>query len=58
MPSPDERANYRLIGEGEGMHWPALDEDISVEGVIAGRPSGESQRSFAAWLQARSANGA
>lgn len=56
--SPAERADHRLIGEGEGIHWPALDEDISVEGVIAGRPSGESQRSFAAWLQARATGAA
>jgi hypothetical protein len=54
--SPAERANYRLIGGGEGIHWPALDEDISVEGVIAGRPSGESQQSFTRWLQSRSTN--
>ena len=39
----DERANWRLIGLGEGIHWPALDEDISVEGLVAGRRSGESQ---------------
>lgn len=48
-----ERNNWRLIGGGEGIHWPDLDEDISVEGVLAGRPSGESQRSFKGWLAAR-----
>ena len=42
----DERKRWRLIGRGEGIHWPDLDEDISVEGLLAGRPSGESQRSF------------
>jgi len=52
--SPDERANHRLIGEGEGIHWPDLDEDVSVENILAGRPSGEGSRSFARWLQARS----
>lgn len=48
-----ERDNWQLIGAGEGIHWPDLDEDLSVEGLIAGRPSQESQRSFKRWLQAR-----
>lgn len=48
-----ERANWRLIGGGEGIHWPDLDEDISVENVLFGQPSGESQRSFKKWLEAR-----
>jgi hypothetical protein len=48
-----ERSNWRLIGKGEGIHWPDLDEDISVEGILFGRPSGESQRSFKRWLEAR-----
>src|SRR5436305_5194982 len=48
-----ERAAWRLIGRGEGIHWPQLDEDISVEGLIAGRPSGESQASVVRWLTAR-----
>ncbi len=50
-----ERANWRLIGGGEGIHWPDLDEDISVENVLLGQPSGESQRSFKKWLEARQA---
>ena len=37
----------------EGLHWPDLDEDLSVEGLLAGRPSGESQRSFQRWLEAK-----
>ena len=45
-----ERKNWRLIGRGEGVHWPDLDEDISVENVLAGKPSGESQPSFKRWL--------
>lgn len=49
----NERNNYRLIGSGEGIHWPELDEDISVDGLLRGKPSGESQRSFKAWLEAR-----
>ncbi len=50
---PAERDNWELIGQGEGIHWPALDEDISLEGILAGRPSGESQKSLQRWLQAR-----
>ena len=50
---PQERNNWCLIGRGEGIHWPDLDEDISVENVWAGRPSGESQRSLKRWLEAR-----
>src|SRR6184192_1576123 len=49
----EERSDWRLIGRGEGIHWPQLDEDISVEGLLAGRPSGESQRSLARWIDAR-----
>ena len=51
--TPEERNNWQLIGDGQGIHWPDLDEDISVEGMIAGRPSGESQRSFKRWLASR-----
>jgi hypothetical protein len=49
-----ERNNFRLIGQGQGIHWDDLDEDISVEGLLAGRPSGESQTSLKAWLARRS----
>ncbi|MSQ09890.1 MAG: DUF2442 domain-containing protein [Dehalococcoidia bacterium] len=51
--TPAERASWRLIGRGEGIHWDQLDEDISVEGLLAGRPSGECQASFKRWLAAR-----
>jgi hypothetical protein len=44
---------WRFIGRGEGIHWPDLDEDISIEGLIFGRPSGESQQSFKRWLEQR-----
>ena len=50
---PKERDNWRLIGQGEGIYWPDLDEDISVENVLLARPSGESQRSFKRWLEKR-----
>jgi hypothetical protein len=51
--APEERNKWRLIGDGEGIHWPDLDEDISVENLILGKPSGESQKSFKKWLEAR-----
>lgn len=51
----EERDNWELIGEGQGIRWPDLDEDLSVEGLIAGHPSGESQRSFKRWLEAKHA---
>jgi hypothetical protein len=49
----EERGNWRLIGMGQGIHWDALDEDISVEGLLAGRHSGESQASLKRWLKGR-----
>ncbi len=51
--TPAERTNWRLIGRGEGVHWPDLDEDISVENLLSGARSGESQRSFKRWIAAR-----
>ena len=48
--SPSELNNWRLIGKGHGIHWEDLDEDISVEGLLAGKPSGESHTSFRNWL--------
>ena len=50
-----ERNQWRLIGRGHGIHWPLIDEDVSVEGLLEGRPSGESQESFKKWLTGRSA---
>ena len=35
--SETQRGNWRLIGEGDGIHWPDLDEDLSLEGMLAGR---------------------
>ena len=51
--TPTERNHWRFIGDGEGIHWEDLDEDISVEGLILGQPSGESQKSLKKWLEAR-----
>lgn len=53
--TPQERDNWRLTGKGAGIHWPDLDEDISVEGLIAGRRSAESQASLQRWLDAKHA---
>ena len=49
----EERENWRISGAGWGIQWPDLDEDISVKGLLAGNPSGESQTSFERWLQSR-----
>ena len=51
--TPAERNNWRFIGDGEGIHWTDLDEDISVENLIFGQPSAESQKSLKKWLEAR-----
>ncbi len=51
--TPAERKRWRLIGRGLGIHWEDLDEDISVEGLLAGKPSGESQASFSTWIAKR-----
>ena len=51
--TPEERADWRLIGNGEGIHWAQLDEDISVEGLLEGRRSGESPTSLDRWLRDR-----
>jgi hypothetical protein len=37
--TPEQRANWRLIGDGEGVHWPDIDEDISVRGMLDGVPA-------------------
>lgn len=51
--SPAERRRWELLGPGIGVHWPALDEDISVEGLLHGLPSGESEGSLNAWRASR-----
>jgi hypothetical protein len=37
--TPEQRANYEIIGEGHGVHWPDIDEDISAEGMLYGTPA-------------------
>lgn len=56
--TPEERGNWRLIGESTGIHWPMLDEDISLENLLMGRASEESQKSFKRWLEQRTVYGA
>lgn len=51
--SPEERTRWRFNGKGQGIHWEDIDEDISVEGLLAGKPSGESQMSLKRWLEGR-----
>lgn len=53
--TPSERNNWRFIGQGVGIHWPALDEDLSVEGLLLGKKSTESQASLTRWLEKRKA---
>ncbi len=54
--TPEEGNNWKLIGEGEGIHWENIDEDISIEGLLAGHASGESQISFGKWLETRNSS--
>ncbi len=49
-----ERLNFRISGAGYGIHWPDLDEDIGVEGLLSGKKSTESPASLEQWLQRRS----
>ena len=51
--SEEERKKWRLIGKGDGIHWDDLDEDISIMGLLAGKPSQESHSSFKKWLDNR-----
>lgn len=52
-----ERKNWELIGDGQGIHWPDLDEDLSMDGMLNGRPSFESQKSFQKWIAERKKKG-
>ncbi len=49
----EERQDFEIIGDGTIIHWPKLDEDLSVSGLLAGRRSGESQPSLSRWLEQR-----
>jgi hypothetical protein len=54
--TPKERAHWRLLGDGYAIEWPELDEHIGIEGLLAGRRSGENERSLQRWLQSRRAD--
>jgi hypothetical protein len=51
--SDEERGRWMLIGAGYGVHWPDLDEDISIESLLAGKRSLEGEKSFQSWLDRR-----
>lgn len=51
--SSHERQNWQLLGEGYAIEWPDLDEHIGIEGLLAGRRSGENQKSLERWLTTR-----
>ena len=53
--TPEEFANYELLGDGYAIEWPDLDEHIGVEGLLAGKKSAESEASFKRWLAGRRA---
>ncbi len=54
--SPKERQNWQILGDGYAIEWADIDEHIGVEGLLAGRRSGESPRSFERWLATRNAS--
>ncbi len=56
--TPAERNNWRVIGRGEGINWPDLDEDLSLDGFLAGRQSVEKAASIRRWLATRKPNAA
>jgi hypothetical protein len=50
--TPEERQNFEIVGRGRGLHWPMLDEDLSVKGMLSGTPSAEGPRSLKGWKKA------
>ena len=55
--TPEERSHLEIFGDGAYIHWPYLDEDLTVAGLLAGRRSGESPESLKRWLEARKSQG-
>ena len=51
--TPQERNHFEIFGDGAYLHWPALDEDLTVAGLLAGHRSGESPESLSKWLASR-----
>jgi hypothetical protein len=55
--TPGEPSHFEIFGDGAYIHWPDLDEDLTVAGLLAGRHSGESPQSLQKWLEARKGQG-
>lgn len=55
--TPEERDHFEIFGDGAYIHWPDLDEDLTVAGLLAGRRSGESPQSLKKWLDSRKTQG-
>ena len=55
--TPEERDHFEIFGDGSYIHWPDLDEDLTVSGLLAGRHSGESPQSLKKWLERRNVPG-
>ncbi len=53
--TPQERGHFEVFGGGAYLHWPDLDEDLTVAGLLAGRQSGETPQSLEKWLVSRKA---
>ena len=51
-----ERSNHEIFADGAYIHWPDLDEDLTIEGLLAGERSGESPSSLKNWLASRGSN--
>lgn len=51
--TPEERNRFEIFGDGAYIHWPDLDEDLTIAGLLAGRRSGESPESLGKWLESR-----
>jgi len=51
--TPQERNHFEIFGDGAYIHWPDLDEDLTVTGLLGGRQSGESPQSLQKWLNTR-----
>jgi uncharacterized protein DUF2442 len=51
--TPEERSKFEIFGDGAFLHWPDLDEDLSVAGLLSGLHSGERPESLKRWLDAR-----
>ena len=52
--TPQERANFEIIGDGKYIHWVDLDEDLTIAGILAGKRAKENPESLKKWLASRS----